>query len=162
MALFLGQHINKIDAKGRISIPAAFRNKLLAGSESAFVAFPSRRNKALECWSMERMEKLSASIDHLDVFSEAQDHWATSVFAEATEIPFDKEGRLMLPKSLAEYAEIHEQAVFVGMGPSFQLWNPQSFALHRQQAMEKIKENAVAAPLNFAQGMVSHTGGSCG
>ena len=141
MALFLSTFVNKIDKKGRVSVPASFRATLTGHSAfQGFVAFRSYKHQAIDCCSLERMQRLSESMDNLDVFSDAQDDMAAAVFADAQQIPFDNDGRIILPQTLLEHGEFADSVAFVGRGNTFQLWRPDVFEQIQQQARQRMKE----------------------
>ena len=94
MALFVSTFVNRIDRKGRVSVPATFRAALRTDGFEGIVAFPTLGQPAYEGCGMEFMERLSASVDELDLFSPQRDQLASVVFAEAHQIPFDGEGRI--------------------------------------------------------------------
>ncbi|MFN0043626.1 MAG: division/cell wall cluster transcriptional repressor MraZ [Alphaproteobacteria bacterium] len=159
MPLFLNTHVNKVDRKGRVSVPASFRAALSGqatlgqGSNvpglngqgfSGIVAFPSFRAPAIEVLDRERMEQLSSSADDLAQFSERRDDLAATIFAAAAELPFDGEGRIILPKNMADHAGITELAAFVGMGRTFQIWNPDGFERYRREAASRVREQGAA------------------
>ena len=141
MALFLATHINKLDKKGRISIPASFRTALTLGESLQFVAFRSYTHTAIECCTLARMQQLSEGIDQLDLFSEAQDDFTAAIFADAQQISIDGDGRAVLSPLLIEYAGLEESAAFVGRGATFQIWKPQVFEQHQAAARARIKEH---------------------
>ena len=98
--MFLSSHENKIDKKGRVSVPAPFRSFLTTQGYNGFVSYPSFSNPALECCTQERIEKLSASIDTLNPFEEKKrDYFATAVLSESSNLIFDTEGRVQFPKN---------------------------------------------------------------
>ncbi|MCB2081255.1 MAG: division/cell wall cluster transcriptional repressor MraZ [Rickettsiales bacterium] len=139
MALFLSTFTNKVDKKGRVSVPASFRAVLSGQHFPGIVAFGSFVHPCVEACSMERLERLSESIDHLDPYSEARDAFATTILGEAMQLAFDKEGRVLLPTELLEKAGITDQAVFVGKGQTFEIWNPGRFAEYSARAREVAK-----------------------
>ncbi len=139
MALFLSTYVNKIDKKGRISVPASFRATLAGSSFAGVVLFRSYKCPALEGCSMERMEQLSQSLDNLDLFSDTQEDFSSALFAEACPLSFDGEGRILLPSSLLEYSNILQEAIFVGQGPTFQIWEPNQFKSHHLQVRERLQ-----------------------
>ena len=108
MALFLDSHVHKIDRKGRVSVPAQFRAALINQSYAGVIAFPSFRENcdAIEACGMDRMDQLSESLDSLDPFSNEQNDMATVIFGAAVQLPFDGEGRIMLPERLLSAAGI--------------------------------------------------------
>lgn len=148
MALFLATYLNKLDRKGRVSVPASFRAGLVSPHFSGVVLFASHKYAAIEAWPYERLEKLSQSLDQLDVFSATQDDVATTVFGGAMPQSFDSEGRISLPESLISHAAIHDQVAFVGLGQTFQLWEPSKLAAHRAAAAERARSNALPVKLS--------------
>ena len=135
--MFLSSYENKIDKKGRVSVPAAFRSHLTTQGYSGFVSYPSFSNPALECCTQERIEKLSNSIDTLNPFEEKRDYFATSVLSESSNLIFDTEGRVQFSKKLLDYAKIKNDILFVGLGKTFQVWNPKNFDKFKSVARKK-------------------------
>src|SRR5690348_18411405 len=93
---------------------AALANQPFQG----IVAFRSFREPAIEGWSMDLLDRLAASLDEMELFSENRDDLASAIFADAHQLPFDGEGRIVLPAVLAEHAGITDEAAFVGQGRS--------------------------------------------
>lgn len=141
MGLFLSQFEKKIDKKGRVSVPSQFRNVLVAENFSGIVAYESFVNEAIEASGMSRIEKLSESIENLDPFSPEYGAFATTILAGAVQLQFDSEGRVILPEKLITKADISDKCVFVGMGKTFEIWNPEKFEIHAQAAKELAKKN---------------------
>jgi MraZ protein len=127
MNIFLSKYINNIDIKNRVSIPPNFRAALNDEKFQGVIAYPSFRNKCIEACSISRLGQLSELIQNLDPYSEERDAFETIILGEAVQLPFDKEGRVNLPKSLLDHAEISNQACFVGKGLVFEIWQPESF-----------------------------------
>ena len=138
MSLFLSTYINKLDKKGRVSVPSPFRAALTQPANGV-VVFKSYTVPALEAYQMDRMQKLSDSIDQLDLFSENQEDLAATLFADAEHVTWDKEGRIFLPESFREFAGLEDQVAFVGRGPTFQLWAPDAFKKYQDQARTRIR-----------------------
>ncbi len=140
MALFLSTFVNKVDKKGRVSVPAPFRAVLMNQAFGGIIAYSSFVNPCIEACSMERLERLSSSIDTLDPYSDERDAFATTILGGSVQLPFDGEGRVLLPESLLQNAKIDEQAVFVGKGATFEIWQPAAFELYSQKARDLAKE----------------------
>ena len=151
MALFLSTYTNKVDKKGRISVPATFRNAIADQSFQGIVVFRSNKYEALEGFSMDQMQELSARLDEFDSFSQEQDDLATTIFAEATPLPLDGDGRVVLPKELADYAGITENACFVGLGPKFQIWEPAKLKARRSEARGNVQSQNLTVPKGGGQ-----------
>ena len=157
MALFVGKHVNKIDKKGRISVPKPFRSALQGRGLSSLYIYPRFKQRALEACDEEFMVRLSQSLDDLDLFSEDQDDLASVILANACELSFDPEGRIVLPPELTDYADIKDEVLFVGQGPRFQIWNPTSFDSFSTMAFERAKSRG--ATLKMAK--ADDTGEGC-
>jgi MraZ protein len=143
--LFLSTFVNKVDRKGRVSVPATFRAALADQSFPGIVAFPSYKHQALEASGIKRMEEMSARLNILDEFSEEHENLGM-LFAASQALPFDTEGRIVLPEDLAEYAYISESAAFVGLGKSFQIWEPTRFADHQATLRERARRQGTRLP----------------
>jgi len=156
MALFLATHFNRIDKKGRVSVPAQFRAAVTAQSFQGIVVFPSHKAQALEGFSMAQLEELSNGIDSFDMFSDQHDDLATTIFGSSVPLPFDGEGRVVLPKELCEHAGITEQVAFVGLGKKFQIWQPEALNAHKAAAYSRMQASGSTVPNrgNGAGGLV--------
>lgn len=140
MTLFLSTFINKLDKKGRVSVPISFRQALAGQAFQGIVAFRSYKLPAIEGMGINRMERLRDSVDQLDLFSEAQDDLTATIFADAQMLAFDGDGRVVLPQILFEHAKIKDTAAFVGRGATFQIWNPEDFAAHQSEVRKRVQE----------------------
>ena len=147
MALFLSTFVNKVDRKGRVSVPATFRTVLSQQSFSGVVAFPSLVYAAIEGSGIDRFERLAEGIDDLNPFSDEHDDFSKAIFGKAHQLPFDGEGRIILPEMLLTHAGITEHAAFVGQGRRFLIWEPESFARHEAEAVERAKRDRASLRL---------------
>lgn len=143
MALFLSTTTNKVDRKGRVSVPAPFRNALAGQPFQGIVAIPSFKYAALQCGGMDWLEQLSGGIDAYDFFSDEHDALTAALFANAQQLAFDGDGRISLPGELAAHANISEQAAFVGRGPTFEIWEPEAFRAYQAEATRRAAEQAL-------------------
>lgn len=92
------------------------------------------------------MDELAKAVDALPEFSAARDALAAAIFGASVPLTFDPEGRIILPKALAEHAQIDSEAAFVGMGRSFQIWEPEAFKRFQTQAREKVAREGISLP----------------
>ena len=141
MNIFLSKYLNKIDKKGRVSIPAGYRGALAKENFNGIIAYPSFKNNCIECCSMSHLEELSKIIQNLDPYSDERDAFETIVLGEAVQLQFDSEGRVILPSYLMEQVGISSQGCFVGKGLVFEIWNPDQFEAHRKSAKEIAQGN---------------------
>lgn len=141
MSLFLSTFENKVDVKGRVSIPSQFRSIVQEKEQNAIVLYESSINKCIEGCSIDRIEELSKKIDDLDPFSDEKDAFLTIILGGSAQLQFDRDGRILLPKHLMNFANITDTAVFIGKGQIFEIWEPKLFEEYRLSAREKIKNN---------------------
>ena len=139
--MFLSSFENKIDKKGRVSVPANFRSHLNSMGYNGFISYPSFSHHALEACSQDRIEKLSGAIDSLNPFEEKRDYFATSILAESINLQFDSEGRISLSSKLLKHAKIKNSMLFVGQGQTFQIWEPTAFEKFKVTARKKANIN---------------------
>tara|TARA_B100000945_G_C20097285_1_gene464167 strand:+ start:169 stop:636 length:468 start_codon:yes stop_codon:yes gene_type:complete len=145
--MFLSSYENKLDKKGRVSVPATFRTYLSSLGYNGFIAYPSFNHSSLEGCSQDRIEKLSDVIDNLNPFEEKRDYFATSILSESINLQFDSEGRILLTKKLLKHAKIKNSMLFIGQGKTFQIWEPAAFEKFRVNA--KKKSNLYRANLKW-------------
>ena len=139
--MFLSSFENKIDKKGRVSVPATFRSYLSTLGYNGFISYPSFNHSALEACSQDRIEKLSSTIDSLSPFEEKRDYFATSVLSESESHQFDTEGRVSISEKLLNHAKIKNNVLFVGLGKTFQIWEPTNFEKFKSLARKKAFQN---------------------
>ncbi|MBI4184751.1 MAG: cell division/cell wall cluster transcriptional repressor MraZ [Proteobacteria bacterium] len=146
--LFFGTYVNKVDRKGRVSVPAAFRGALQhpAGAPEAIILRPSHKEPAIDVFPVDYFESLSVSLADLDLFSDEQDELSLTLFASALQVHFDGEGRVLLPREMAEAAGITTHAAFVGRGHIFQIWEPAAAEASKREAIERARRRGVTLP----------------
>ena len=139
--MFLSTYENKLDKKGRVSVPASYRSYLSSLGYNGVICYPSFNNQSLEACAQDRIEKISNTIDALNPFEEKRDIFSTSVLAESVNLHFDTEGRVSIPNKLLKHAKIKSSILFVGQGKTFQIWEPNAYAKFRIQARRKANLN---------------------
>ena len=139
--MFLSTFENKLDKKGRVSVPASYRAYLSSLGYNGIICFPSFNNQSIEAWPQDRIEKISNTIDSLNPFDEKKDYFATSILSESTNLQFDGEGRILITQKLLKHAKIKNSMLFVGQGKTFQIWEPTAFEKFRVSAMKKSNIN---------------------
>ena len=142
--MFLSQYTYKIDSKGPNSVPADFRIGINTKFFNGIIAFRSYKFKAIEGLDFGKMKKIADSLDDLDFFSETKNDITTSILSDSYKLPFDGEGRICIPNELLKFANIKNQATFVGRGSSFQIWNPILFKNYLEKARNNIKKKKLS------------------
>ena len=122
-------------------MPATFRSHLSSIGYNGFISYPSFNHLALEACSQDRIEKLSNTIDSLNPFEEKRDFFATSVLSESISLQFDSEGRVLISEKLLNHAKIKNNILFVGLGKTFQIWEPKVFEKFKVVARKKAYQN---------------------
>ena len=135
--MFLSTYENKLDKKGRVSVPASYRSYLSNIGYNGVICYPSFNNQCIEAWPQDRVEKISTAIDSLNPFEEKKDYFATSILSESINLQFDSEGRISLIPKLLKHAKIKNSMLFVGQGKTFQIWEPTAFEKFRAQSRKK-------------------------
>ena len=122
--MFLSSYENKLDKKGRVSVPASYRSYLSNLGYNGVICYPSFNHQSIEAWPQDRIEKISNTIDSLNPFEENRDSFATSLLSESLNLQFDSEGRISLTSKLLKHAKVKSSMLFVGQGKTFQIWEP--------------------------------------
>ncbi len=139
MSLFLSSYENRLDTKGRISVPASFRASVAAEKFPGVVLFRSFTHNCIEGMTMSRMEQMAAATDKMGLFDSQLDDLTAMLFADARELTFDVTGRIVIPSDMLVHAGITDRAVFVGRGNSFQIWNPDAFRAAQEKSLNNLR-----------------------
>ena len=139
--MFLSTYANKLDKKGRVSVPASYRSYLSNIGYNGIICYPSFNNPCVEAWPQDRIEKISNSIDSLNPFEEKRGFFATSILSESINLQFDSEGRMSLTSKLLKHSKIINSMLFVGQGQTFQIWEPTAFEKFKVNARKKANIN---------------------
>ena len=140
MALFLSSYENRLDTKGRVSVPASFRASVSGEKFAGVVLFRSFTHNCIEGLTMSRMEQMAAATDKMGVFDSELDDLTAMLFADARELSFDVTGRIVIPADMLAHAGITDRAVFVGRGNSFQIWNPDAFRATQEKSLNNLRK----------------------
>jgi MraZ protein len=138
--LFIGRIENKLDAKGRISFPATFREALSPSCFKGVILHPSLLNPCLEGFSY---EFYSSYVDENSTTAEALEGSGSPlkeyIISSTHSLSIDDAGRLTLPKPLMDAAGLTgaSHALFLGKAKTFQIWEPSAFAAQEQKQREK-------------------------
>ena len=140
--------INKVDAKGRVSLPSDYR-AIVKELSTEIVCYRSLSAPCIEGCLEETLDKLANVIeDATDFFSETQDNLTNLIFGDAKRFTFDSTGRIMLSEKLLKHAGITDTAVFVGKGRKFQIWNPQNWAKEEARIRAEVMKNRPILKVN--------------
>ncbi|HYZ24118.1 MAG TPA: division/cell wall cluster transcriptional repressor MraZ [Rhodopila sp.] len=154
MALFIGTHQNKLDAKGRVSIPAQFRSVLKKNShagEGAATATmylrPSHQHACIEGWTEFGFEALSEPVARgFNQFSAEHEDFVMALFGDACALETDREGRVLLPAELVAHAGLKDNVTFIGTRNTFQIWEPEAGRRRLAEARERARDRQYSIP----------------
>lgn len=150
MASFISTYENKVDKKGRVSVPAAYRAALENEPYQGVIAYPSLTGPAIEGFGRGVLEELNQrhfnhSIENGDfsttLVGSSDTGLVETIMSLSNEMPFDSEGRIILPLRLIEHAGIKGRATFVGRGTRFQIWAPEEHAKQQLKEVEALRAN---------------------
>lgn len=132
---------NKVDAKGRVSLPSDYR-AIVKELSTEIVCYRSLSAPCIEGCLEDSLDKLATEIENsTDFFSETQDNLTNLIFGDAKRFPFDSTGRIVLTEKLLQHAGITDSAVFVGKGRKFQIWNPENWAKEEARIRTEVLKN---------------------
>ena len=129
MTVFLASYLNGVDKKGRVSVPASFRNEMAAHARQMVVVYAAPEGGCLYGWAYEDFLKLAESIQRLPALSPVRQRLARAILAAARPLNVDGDGRIMLPEDLTRQVGIGEQVLFAGQGEYFTMWSPAAYDL---------------------------------
>ena len=154
MSQFKGTHLVRRDGKGRVSIPSAFR-AVLKGDHpinGPLVLRPSHKHACIEGWHPAGFAAQSAQIQQLPRFSDEEDDLTLALYSDAIDAEPDREGRIVLPRDLADHAALGEDVAFIGAGTHFQIWEPQAAQRRIAEAREHARVLRMTLPAMPAGG----------
>ena len=143
MSDFIGRYLNKVDKKGRVSVPAGWRPSLISKDFSGIIAQSSLSEKAIDAYPRDYLELLQGKLDLNDPLLEENEYESTVLFGGSV-LSFDSEGRVVLSDLLRNEINLASEALFVGMGRRFRIWNPNIFNEYLGRAksyMDKRRKN---------------------
>ena len=140
MDRFVSQFTNRLDAKGRVSIPATFRNLLAKDGYEGLYVHPALDFPALDCGGHALLKEIDGLMNRLPAYSEERDFFATALLGASQIVKVDSEGRFALTELMRETAGITDTLTFVGHGHKFQIWEPAQFQAHYAQSRDKLRQ----------------------
>ncbi|MBK7583041.1 MAG: division/cell wall cluster transcriptional repressor MraZ [Myxococcales bacterium] len=120
--MFRGQFSHTIDAKGRVSLPARFRDGLVAAGDPRFILTPALFEPCLHLYPMRGWEELEEKIAGLPSFDPNIVRFRRLYLSAAIECELDKAGRVLVPPALRERARLTKDTLWAGMGRTVELW----------------------------------------
>lgn len=132
MANFKGQAEYSVDSKGRLAVPAKMRSAL---SPEALGTFTLTRGfeKCIYAYPLDEWRKKEEQYAELNTYRSEARHLVRMILMWAEEVALDKQGRISLPKPLAEYAGVDDKALVIGAMDRIEIWDPDNFASYLEE-----------------------------
>jgi MraZ protein len=140
MIRFVSNFVNRLDSKGRVSIPAPFRAVLARDGFDGLYLHPALDSPALDAGGNVLLNEIDSFLGTLAPYSEERDRLSTALFGTSEILKLDPEGRVVLTESAKAHAGITDAVAFVGLGHKFQIWEPERFAAHLAEARAQVRE----------------------
>jgi len=158
---FRGEGLHKVDAKGRVSIPALFRRVIEACDPNwgdrvqpeLVIVYGDPRKKYLECYTIEAIEEVDLKIDDMPRGSQERRVLERLFHGLSFPTSVDETGRLVIPAKLRTKINIHNEAYFIAAGDTFQIWDPATYESDQSKAevwLDSFPEDF--DPLTFLDG----------
>jgi MraZ protein len=137
---FVATFTNRLDQKGRVSVPASFRAALTREGFDGVYCYPALDQPAIDAGGSRLRSAIDQRLSVFETFSEDYEILSTAFYGASRVLKIDKDGRITLPDDLREDAGITDTLVFVGQGFKFQIWEPGRFAARKTDARARLKE----------------------
>ena len=150
MDRFLSNAVNRVDAKGRVSVPAHFRSVMQRRGIGDLYALRTLDQPAMDVGGTEMLEDYEKRIAQEDPFLRAADDMSLYYHGDGTFLKLDGDGRLTLTDFIRAHTGISGEVAFVGRGHFFQMWEPRryaDFSEHARERLRKMREAAAARRL---------------
>ncbi len=140
MDKYLSTYQNRIDAKGRVSVPAPFRTILNQEGFEGVFCYPSLDHPAIDAGGTRLIGQIDELISKVGSFTDDHDDLSRALYGDSITLKIDGDGRISLPEDLKGLAGITDHVSFVGMGNHFQILSPETSDRLRQENREKLKD----------------------
>jgi MraZ protein len=144
--MFRGSFEHSVDAKGRVSVPAKFRD-IIADRYDGRLVMALDFDRCLAVYPLEEWEKLEEKIKSLPMMQKEVKDFMRFFFSSATECDLDNQGRILIPPSLRERANINKSVMLVGIINKIEIWDTTAWQERHSQNGEKISEALAALGL---------------
>lgn len=126
--MFRGSNNINLDAKGRMAVPARYRDLLLERYAGRLVATIDIQQKCLLLYPVDEWEQIQQQLEELPSFDAASRRAQRLLIGHAYDLEMDSNGRVLLPQTLRGYAELEKHIALVGQGKKFEIWSEENWA----------------------------------
>jgi MraZ protein len=139
MDRFVSHYLLRLDAKGRVSVPAAFRAVLARDGFDGLYCYPAPDRPALEAGGNALFAEIEALIAGFSPYSEQRERFLLALYGTSETLKIDGEGRVVLTDTLKAHAAITDSVLFVGLGHKFRIWEPGRFRAELTEATDQVR-----------------------
>lgn len=133
--MFFGTYTPKLDDKGRLFLPAKFRDELSEG-----LVVTRGQERCLTVWSLEDFGGLTERLREAPVTNKGARDYVRMLFAAASQEVPDKQGRISIPSVLREYASLDKDVMVIGAMNRIEIWDPASWTAYSEEQEQKFSE----------------------
>lgn len=126
MAFFTGEHECKLDAKGRLVLPARLKSVLPEASKKSIIIRKGFEPNLI-IYSLHEFQNIYNRISSLNEFSSEQRKLKRKLFSSISQVDLDSNGRFLLPKGMIQHCNINKDVILIGMGNVIELWSPSNY-----------------------------------
>ena len=139
MDRFVSNVTARLDSKGRVSIPAAFRAVLARDGFEGLYCYPTLDQTAVDAGGNALLAEIERLIERFPPYTQEREQFSVALYGTSETIKVDGEGRVVLSDELKRHAGISDAVTFVGLGHKFQIWEPQRFRAHLAKATATVR-----------------------
>jgi MraZ protein len=139
MDRFVSHYTLRLDAKGRVSIPASFRAVMARDGFEGLYCYPTLDRPALDAGGNALLAEIDSLIARFPPYSEEREQFSAALYGTSEVLKIDGEGRVTLTEHLKTHASITDEVSFAGLGHKFQIWEPERFRAELAEATEKVR-----------------------
>lgn len=139
MDRFVSHYLLHLDAKGRVSVPAAFRAVLARDGFDGLYCYPALDQPALDAGGNALLAEIEALIAGFSPYSEQREQFSLALYGTSETLKMDGEGRVLLTDALKAHAAIDDAVLFVGLGRKFRIWEPGRFRAELTKATDQVR-----------------------
>jgi MraZ protein len=140
MDRFVSNHTLRLDAKGRVSIPAPYRQVLARDGFDGLYCYPSLDLPALDAGGNALLAEIEQIIGSFPPYSDEREQFSLALYGTSETLNIDGEGRVILSERLKTHAGISDMVAFVGLGHKFQIWEPGRLPPQRAEAPRRCAQ----------------------
>lgn len=144
--VFRGFNKISIDNKGRLAVPSRYRELISVQAENSLVITLNPLDRSLWLYPLPEWEVIEDKLASLSDFDKQSRRTKQMMRGYATDCQLDSQGRILIPKELRSYSDLTKQAVILGQGNKFEIWNEEAWEAQRDEWLETVGDDSLSTP----------------